>query len=162
VKPAYQPGRGVAFVRYENTDAYLAAVVDLQLNRSSGSVTLRHVWVAHDCGLIVNPDGLRNQIEGNVIQGSSRALLESIQWNAAGVTTVDWLTYPILTYNAVPDIDITLINRPDQPILGAGEPTTMVMAPAIGSAIFAQSGARLRRVPFTAAAVKAAIGQRGE
>ena len=157
VKPAYQPGRGVAFVRYETTEAYIATVVDLHVNRSSGSIEIRHVWVAHDCGLIVNPDGLRNQIEGNVIQGSSRALLESVRWNDAGVTAVDWSTYPILTYNAIPDIHITLINRPDQPILGAGEPTTMVMAPAIANAIFAQTGARIRRVPFTADAVKAAI-----
>jgi nicotinate dehydrogenase subunit B len=137
LKHAYRPGRGVAYVRYENTDAYLGAVVDLQVNRSSGDVTLRHVWVAHDCGLIVNPDGLRNQIEGNVVQGSGRALLEAVSFNADGVTSVDWTTYPILTYNAIPSIDITLINRPNQPILGAGEATTVLMAPAIANAIFA-------------------------
>jgi CO/xanthine dehydrogenase Mo-binding subunit len=147
----------VAFVRYENTDAYLGAVVDLAVNRKSGEVTLRHVWIAHDCGLIVNPDGLRNQIEGNVIQGSSRALLEAVTFNADGVTSVDWNTYPILTYNAVPSIDITLINRPDQPIFGAGEATSMLMPPAIANAIFAQTGARLRNVPFTPGRVKAAL-----
>jgi CO/xanthine dehydrogenase Mo-binding subunit len=157
LQPAYQPGRGVAFVRYENTDAYLGAVVDLAVNRKSGEVTLRHVWIAHDCGLIVNPDGLRNQIEGNVIQGSSRALLEAVTFNADGVTSVDWNTYPILTYNAVPSIDITLINRPDQPIFGAGEATSMLMPPAIANAIFAQTGARLRNVPFTPGRVKAAL-----
>lgn len=157
LQPAFQPGRGVAYVRYENTDAYLGAVVDVQVNRSSGEVTLRHVWVAHDCGLIVNPDGLRNQVEGNVVQGASRALLEAVAFDANGVTSVDWTTYPILTYNAVPSIDITLINRPDQPIFGAGEATTMLMAPAIANAIFAQTGARLRSVPFTAGRVKAAL-----
>jgi nicotinate dehydrogenase subunit B len=156
LKPAYQPGRGVAFVRYENRDAYLAAVVDLRANRGTGAVALRQVWIAHDCGLIVNPDGLRNQIEGNVIQGSSRALLESVSFNADGVSSVDWSTYPILTYEAVPAIDITLINRPTEPILGAGEAATLLMAPAIANAIFAQTGVRLRDVPFTPERVKAA------
>jgi CO/xanthine dehydrogenase Mo-binding subunit len=160
LRPAYQPGRGVAFVRYENTDAYLGAVVDLVVNHSSGDVRLRHVWVAHDCGLIVNPDGLRNQIEGNVVQGCSRALLESVTFDADGVTSVDWMTYPILTYNAIPSIDITLINRPDRPIFGAGEATTMLMAPAIANAIFAQTGVRLRSVPFTTRRVKAALASR--
>ena len=159
LKPAYRAGRGVAFVRYETTDAYLAAVVDLQVDRRSGAVTLRHVWVAHDCGLIVNPNGLRNQIEGNVIQGSSRALLESVAFDANGVTSVDWMTYPILTYKAVPTIDITLIDRPDQPIFGAGEATTLLMAPAIANAIFAQTGIRLRDVPFTPQRVKAALSR---
>jgi CO/xanthine dehydrogenase Mo-binding subunit len=160
LRPSYQPGRGVAFVRYENTDAYLGAVVDLVVNHSSGDVRLRHVWVAHDCGLIVNPDGLRNQIEGNVVQGCSRALLESVTFDADGVTSVDWMTYPILTYNAIPSIDITLINRPDRPIFGAGEATTMLMAPAIANAIFAQTGVRLRSVPFTTRRVKAALASR--
>jgi nicotinate dehydrogenase subunit B len=156
LKPAYQPGHGVAFVRYENRDAYLAALVDLQVSRESGAVTLRKVWIAHDCGLIVNPDGLRNQIEGNAIQGSSRALLESVSFSSDGVSSVDWSTYPILTYTAVPAIDITLINRPDQPILGAGEAATLLMAPAIANAIFARTGLRLRDVPFTAERVKTA------
>lgn len=147
LQPAYRPGRGVAFVRYDNK-TYLGAVVDLSVDQNKGAVELRHVWVAHDCGLIVNPDGLRNQIEGNVIQGASRALLEAVRFNADGVTSVDWATYPILTYTTVPRIDITLINHPDQPIWGAGEATTLLMAPAIANAIFAQTGARLRDVPL--------------
>lgn len=157
LRPAYAPGRGVAFVRYENVNAYVAAVVDLQVDRKSGDVALRHVWIAHDCGLVVNPNGLRNQIEGNVIQGSSRALRERVRFTAAGVTSVDWLTYPILRFSDVPEISVTLIDRPDQPIMGAGEATTTVMAPAIANAIFAQTGARLRSVPFTPEAVKAAL-----
>jgi nicotinate dehydrogenase subunit B len=158
VRPAYQPGRGVAFNRYANREAYLAAVVDLQVNRKTGAVKLNHVWVAHDCGLIVNPDGLRNQIEGNVIQGSSRALVEEVRFSADGVTSVDWVTYPILRFSEVPpQIDVTLINQPDQPIIGAGEATTTVMAPAIANAIFAQTGARVRDVPFTPARVKSAL-----
>jgi len=157
VRSAYQPTRGVAFVRYENNAAYVAAVVDLRVDRTSGQVNLNHVWVAHDCGLIVNPDGLRNQIEGNVIQAASRALIEEVRFSADGVTSVDWETYPILRFSGVPEIDITLIDRPDQPILGAGEATTTVIAPAIANAIFAQTGARLRDVPFTPARVKNAL-----
>lgn len=157
VRPAYQPGRGVAFNRYANREAYIAAVVDLTVDRKSGAVKLNHVWVAHDCGLIVNPNGLRNQIEGNVIQGSSRAMVEEVRFSADGVTSVDWVTYPILRFSEMPQIDVTLINQPDQPIIGAGEATTTVIAPAIANAIFAQTGARLRDVPFTPARVKSAL-----
>ncbi|MGB6986635.1 MAG: molybdopterin cofactor-binding domain-containing protein [Candidatus Aquilonibacter sp.] len=157
VRPAFRPGRGVAFVRYENNAAYVAAVVDLRVDHKSGHVKLNHVWVAHDCGLIVNPNGLRNQIEGNVIQAASRALVEEVRFSADGVTSRDWETYPILRFSDVPQIDVTLLDQPDQPILGAGEATTTVIAPAIANAIFAQTGARLRDVPLTPARVKAAL-----
>jgi nicotinate dehydrogenase subunit B len=151
VRPFYQPDRGVAFNRYANREAYLAAVVDLRVDRKSGKVKLNHVWVAHDCGLIVNPNGLRNQIEGNVIQAASRALIEEVRFSGEGVTSVDWETYPILRFKDVPQIDVTLIDRPDQPIIGAGEATSTAIAPAIANAIFAQTGARIRNVPFTPA-----------
>jgi nicotinate dehydrogenase subunit B len=157
VRPFYQSGRGVAFNRYANSEAYLAAVVDLHVDRKSGKVKLNHVWIAHDCGLIVNPNGLRNQIEGNVVQASSRALIEEVRFSADGVTSVDWETYPILRFSDMPQIDVTLIDRPDQPIIGAGEATSTLMAPIIANAIFAQTGARLRDVPFTPARVKAAL-----
>lgn len=157
VRPAYRPGRGVSFVRYENIHTYVAAVVDLHVDRSTGAVKLNHVWVAHDCGLVVNPDGLRNQIEGNVIQASSRALREQVRFSPEGVTSVDWESYPILHFSDVPAIDVTLIDRPDQPILGAGEATTTAIAPAIANAIFAQVGVRLRNVPFTPASIESAL-----
>jgi nicotinate dehydrogenase subunit B len=157
VAPQYRPGRGVAFVHYENTEALVAAVVDISVDRTTGVVRVNHVWIGHDCGLIVNPDGLRNQIEGNVIQATSRALHEAVRFDETRVTSVDWASYPILRFQEVPEVTITAIDRPHEEISGAGEATTTVMAPAIANAIFAQTGKRLRRVPFTPEAVLAAL-----
>jgi nicotinate dehydrogenase subunit B len=157
VAPQYQTGRGVAFVHYENTEALVAAVVDASVDRATGVVRVNHVWIAHDCGLIVNPDGLRNQIEGNVIQGTSRALHEAVRLDGSRVASVDWASYPILRFHEVPEVTITLIDRPQVKVAGAGEAATTVMAPAIANAIFAQTGKRLRRVPFTPEAMLAAL-----
>ena len=153
----YRAGRGVAFVHYENTQALVAAVADVSVDRNSGAVRVNHLWIAHDCGFIVNPDGLRNQIEGNAIQAASRALLEEVRFDKSGVKSVDWKTYPILRFETVPEVTIRLIDRRDQKIVGAGEATTTAIAPAIANAIFAQTGARVRRVPFTPATVKTAL-----
>jgi CO/xanthine dehydrogenase Mo-binding subunit len=109
---------------------------------------LNRVVVAHDCGLIINPDGLRNQIEGNVIQSASRALLEQVNFDNQRITSVDWRTYPILTFQDIPPIDIILIDHPDQPAYGAGEPATLTTAPAIANAVFDATGTRLRNVPL--------------
>jgi CO/xanthine dehydrogenase Mo-binding subunit len=150
-------GRGVAFARYETTDAYVAMIADVDVTPASGALRVRDVFVAHDCGLIVNPDGLRNQIEGAVIQGTSRALKEQVTFDRSSVTSVDWRTYPIVRFSEVPDVHITLIDRPAERPLGAGEPATIIVAPAIGNAVFAATGARLREVPFSAARVKIAL-----
>jgi nicotinate dehydrogenase subunit B len=157
VAPEYKPGRGVALVHYENTEAIVAAVVDLSIDRSSGVVRLNHAWIGHDCGLIVNPDGLRNQIEGNVIQATSRALHEAVQFDGSKIASVDWASYPILRFHEVPEVTIRLIDRPNDRLVGAGEAATTVIAPAIANAIFAQTGKRLRRVPFAPDAVLAAL-----
>jgi nicotinate dehydrogenase subunit B len=157
VAPQYKPGRGVAFVHYENTEALVAAVVDVSVDRETGVVRVNQVWIGHDCGLIVNPDGLRNQIEGNVIQATSRALHEAVRFDGSRVASVDWASYPILRFREIPEVSITAIDRPHEKISGAGEAATTVMAPAIANAIFAQTGKRLRRVPFTPDAVLAAL-----
>lgn len=150
-------GRGMAFIRYENTLAYVAVVAEVRVDRGSGQVQVTHVSVAHDCGLIINPDGLKNQIEGNVIQATSRALKEQVVFDQSRVTSLDWRSYPILTFPEVPTVDIALINRPDQPALGAGEIASLPMAPAIANAIFDATGRRLRTIPFTPDTVKAAL-----
>ena len=156
--PAGTSGRGVAFVRYVNASAYVAAVVRVAVDRASGKVGVPYVAVAHDCGLIVNPDGVKNQIEGNVIQAMSRALLEEVQFDATSVTSIDWSAYPIMRFADVPqEIAITLIDRPEQPVLGAGEAATSPIAPAIANAIFDATGVRLRALPFTAERVKQAL-----
>ena len=152
-------GRGIAFVQYENDEAYVATVAHVHVNRASGAVRVKRIVVAHDCGLIINPDGLRNQIEGNVIQSASRALKEQVTWNESCITSVDWESYPILKFSEVPEVEIALINRPNEPAVGAGEPSTVTTAAAIANAIFAATGARVREIPFTAKRVKAAMGR---
>jgi CO/xanthine dehydrogenase Mo-binding subunit len=98
----------------------------------------------------VNPDGLRNQIEGNIIQTLSRTLHEEVKFDERSVTTRDWETYPILTFPEVPPLEVALIDRPDQPSYGAGEAASAPVAAALANAIFDATGIRLRRVPFGA------------
>jgi nicotinate dehydrogenase subunit B len=148
-------GRGIAFVQRSGT--VVAAIAEVEIDRRSGKVWPRKWVVAHDCGLIVNPGGLRSCIEGNIVQGTSRALWEEVRFDAKNVTSVDWLTYPILDIAEAPEtIDIVLVDRPELPPQGAGEPSTRPVAAAIANAIFDATGIRLRRVPFTPERIKAA------
>jgi len=152
-------GRGVALTRH--SDVYVTVVADVEVNRTSGQVAVKRIVCAHDCGLMVNPDGVRNQVEGNVIQGVSRALLEEVAYDANGVTSLDWQSYPILRFPDVPDVEVVLINRPEMPALGAGEPSTVPVAAAIANAIFDATGARLREAPFTPKRVLAGLKEKG-
>jgi nicotinate dehydrogenase subunit B len=154
-------GRGIAFAQYENEAAYVAAVAQVSVDAATGEVRVKRVVAAHDCGLIINPDGVRNQVEGNVVQSMSRALKEQVTFDELHVTSVDWDSYPILKFSEVPEVEVVLIDRPDQKSVGAGEPATTTTAPAIANAIFAASGARVRQVPFTPGRIKAALGERG-
>ena len=142
-------GRGVSYVKYELVRTYVGVVADVEVDKKTGKVAVKKFYVAHDCGQIINPDGLKNQIEGNVVQTTSRTLLEELQFDRAKVTTVDWKTYPILKFPDVPDVAIDLIDRPTEKPWGAGEPTAAVVPSAIANAIFDATGARLRSVPFT-------------
>jgi CO/xanthine dehydrogenase Mo-binding subunit len=150
-------GRGVAFAWYENDQAIVTSIARVQVDTSSGVVRVKRIVVAHDCGLIINPDGLKNQIEGNTIQSLSRALKEEVQFDEMRIKSIDWDTYPILTFSEVPEVDIVLVNRPDLPAVGAGEPSTTTTAAAVANAIFDATGARLRRIPFTPDRVKQAL-----
>ena len=154
-RPAIVRGRGVGISGLAGT--VVAQIADVDVNRSTGTVTVRKVTVAHDCGIIVNPDGLRNQIEGNIIQGCSRALMEEVDFDAAGVKNLNWNSYPIIRFREVPEVDIVLINRPELPPMGAGEASTTAVAAAIGNAIFDAVGVRLRQVPFTPERVRADV-----
>jgi nicotinate dehydrogenase subunit B len=151
-------GRGVAISGLAST--VVVQVAEVEVDKSNGKVTVKRVTVAHDCGLIVNPDGLRNQIEGNVIQGVSRGLMEEVQFDSAGVKSLDWHTYPIITFLDVPDVDIELIDQPEMPSLGAGEASTIAVAAAIANAIFDAVGVRLREVPLTPQRVLTALNSR--
>ena len=150
-------GRGVSYVKYELVRTYVGAVAEVEVNRKSGAVTVRRFYVTHDCGQIINPDGLKNQIEGNIIQTTSRTLVEDLQFNRSTVTSRDWAGYPILRFPGIPDVVIELIDRPAEVPWGAGEPTTAVVPSAISNAVFDAVGVRLRSVPFTPDKVLAAL-----
>jgi len=142
-------GRGVSYCKYELIRTYIAAVAEVEVKRSTGDIRVTRFYVAHDCGQIVNPDGIRNQIEGNVIQTVSRTLKEELKFNRSTVTSLDWVSYPILTFPEVPEIVMDLIDRPAEKPWGVGEPSAAVVPSAISNAVFDATGARLRSVPYT-------------
>lgn len=150
-------GRGVSYVKYELVRTYVGVVADVEVNRRTGKIRVERFYVAHDCGQIINPDGLRNQIDGNVIQTVSRTLIEDLQWNRSTVTSLDWRTYPILQFPDVPEVVIDLIDRPKERPWGAGEPTAAVVPSAISNAVYDAVGIRMRSVPFTPDKVLAAL-----
>jgi len=154
-------GRGISCVLYEGDNGYAALVAEVDVDVSSGVVTPRRFVVAHDCGPISNPDGVRNQIEGGVLQGLSRAMGEEVTWDAKKVTSIDWRTSHSLPLGFdVPVIETVLINRTDVPATGAGETAITLVAAAVGNAIFDATQARVREVPFTAERVRRAIAER--
>jgi CO/xanthine dehydrogenase Mo-binding subunit len=152
-------GRGISYLRYSNAGTYVAAVAEVAVNRKTGEIKVERVCVAHDCGLVVNPDGTTNQVEGGTIQTVSRTLMESVRWDRREVLSRDWASYPILRHDQVPKVEVDLIDRPDQPTFAAGEPTPCAIPAAIGNAVFDATGARLREVPFTPERVKAALAR---
>jgi CO/xanthine dehydrogenase Mo-binding subunit len=153
-------GRGIAYMRYKQSENYIATIIEVGVDTVSGRIDVRRVTCAHDCGLIVNPDGLKNQIEGCVVQTLSRALHEEVKFDRARVTSVDWVSYPVLRFSEAPPVEVLLVDRPDQPLLGAGEAATAPVAAALANAIFDATGVRLRSVPFTRERIKAALATR--
>jgi CO/xanthine dehydrogenase Mo-binding subunit len=150
-------GRGISYVKYELVRTYIAAVAEVEVNRSTGDIRVTRFYVVHDCGQIINPNGVKAQIEGNVIQTVSRTLKEEVTYDRSMVTSLDWASYPILTFPEVPEIVIELIDRPTEKPWGAGEPTAAVIPAAISNAVFDATGVRLRSVPFKRDKVKAAL-----
>lgn len=151
-------GSGFAFARYKNLAAYCAVAMEAEVDRDSGRVRLRRVIAAIDTGQVVNPDGVRNQIEGAILQSASWTLYESISFDRTRITSVDWSTYPILRFQSVPDsIEVHIIDRPGLPFLGAGEAGQGPAAAAIANAIADATGQRLRDLPLTAERIKDAI-----
>jgi CO/xanthine dehydrogenase Mo-binding subunit len=149
-------GRGIAYSQRNGTR--VAVVAEVEVDRASGKIWARKFTVAHDCGQIINPDGLEKCIEGNIVQGVSRTLWEEVKFDNKNVTSVDWQTYPILDITETPEkVDFVLINHPELPPTGAGEPSIRPVAAAIANAIFDATGVRIRRVPFSPEHVKAAL-----
>jgi nicotinate dehydrogenase subunit B len=150
-------GRGLSYVKYELNRTYVGAVAEAEVNRHTGEIRVPRFYVVHDCGQIINPDGAENQIDGNVIQTVSRTLLEELTWDNSMVTSLDWASYPIITFPDVPEVVTDLIDRPNEKPWGAGEPSAAVIPAAISNAVFDAIGVRLRSVPFAPAKMKAAM-----
>lgn len=150
-------GRGVSYVKYELVRTYVGVVAEVEVDRTSGDIKVTKFYVAHDCGQIINPNGVQAQIEGNIIQTVSRTMKEQLTFDRGMVTSLDWASYPILTFPEVPEIVIDLIDRPNEKPWGAGEPTAALVPSAISNAVFDATGARLRSVPFKREKVKAAL-----
>jgi len=150
-------GRGFSYVRYKQAENYVAMAMEVTVERTTGKINVQRVTCAHDCGLVINPDSLRNQIEGSIVQTLSRALHEEVKFDRSRVTSIDWASYPILTFPEMPAIEVALIDRPTLPPLGAGEASTAPVAAALGNAVFDATGLRLRAVPFLPARVKAGL-----
>jgi nicotinate dehydrogenase subunit B len=149
-------GRGIAYAQRSGTR--VAVIAEVEVDRSSGKIWARKFTVAHDCGQIINPDGLEKAIEGNIVQGVSRTLWEEVKFDNKTVTSIDWMTYPILDITETPEaIDIVLLDHPEIAPTGAGEPSTRPVAAAIANAIFDATGVRIRRVPFSPDNVKASF-----
>jgi nicotinate dehydrogenase subunit B len=150
-------GRGCSYVKYELVRTYIGTVAEVEVNRTTGEVHVSKFCVVHDCGQIINPIGVKAQIEGCVIQTASRTLKEELTFDRSMVTSLDWASYPILTFPEVPEIEIELIDRPTEKPWGVGEPTAAVVASSISNAVFDATGVRLRSVPFKREKVKAAL-----
>jgi len=139
-------GRGLGFAQYKNASAYCVVVADIEV---AEKIRLRKVFAVVDAGQVVNPDGVRNQIEGGIVQAASWTLKEQVSWDASGVRTRSWEDYPILRFDEVPEIEVAILDRPGEPSLGTGECAAGPTAAALGNALFDALGIRVRDLPLT-------------
>jgi nicotinate dehydrogenase subunit B len=153
----YLTGTGFSAHRYEGNLGYNAVALNLTVDTKTGKVRVNHVWSAQDCGPAINPDGMKQQAEGCVMQGISRSLIEELRWNKDGILSRDWVSYPVIRFTDMPKFDFQIIDRKDQAAVGAGEVLITNMPSAISSAIFDATGKRMRQLPFTPARVRAAL-----
>jgi nicotinate dehydrogenase subunit B len=151
-------GWGIGFAKYKTLATYVAVVAEIELDRRTGSIRVPKVVVAADAGQIINPNGLKNQLEGGVIQSTSWTLHEAVRFDATHIVSRDWASYPILTMLEAPQVVVELIDRPDEPSLGAGEASSGPTAAAIANAVAHATGARVRDLPLSPDRIKAALG----
>jgi CO/xanthine dehydrogenase Mo-binding subunit len=142
-------GRGVAYTRYKNISTYVAVIVEIDVDRATGKIRVTRAVAAADAGLVINPDGVISQYEGGIVQGLSWALKEQLRFDRQAITSVDWAGYPIMSFEEVPPIEVVLLNRPDDPSLGAGEATVGPASAALANALANATGRRLRHLPLT-------------
>jgi CO/xanthine dehydrogenase Mo-binding subunit len=148
-------GRGVAMGGFAG--ALPASVVDIEVDRKTGKIAVKHVYTVQDNGLGANPAAIENQMVGCVIQACSRALLEEVRFSKVRQTSLDWASYPILRFKDAPNVTVKHVQRLDQPAAGSGEPATAAIAAGIANAFFDATGARLTRVPFTPGYVRGVL-----
>lgn len=171
-RPQWQPkaaegdilrGRGFAYALYVHSKfpgygaAWSAWITDVAVNKTTGDVSVVRVVAGQDSGLMINPEGVKHQIHGNVIQSTSRALKEEVTFDRIGVASKEWGAYPIITFPEVPKIDVLMLPRDDQPPLGVGESASVPSAAAIANAIFDATGVRFRELPFTPERIRAGL-----
>jgi len=142
-------GRGIAFAKYKNIAGYCAVALEVEVNKQNGRIRVLRAVASADCGHMVNPDGVSNQIEGGLIQSLSWTLKEEVQMNETQVLSRDWNSYPILTFSEIPPIEVVLIDRPGQPYLGTGEASQGPTGAALANAVFDATGIRFRTLPLT-------------
>ncbi len=158
--PASAPGRigrGIAFAQYKNLSTYAALVADVSVNPDSGQIRVLRTYAAIDVGQVINPDGVKNQIEGGIVQATSWTLKEQVEFSSGRIDSTDWASYPILRFSEIPEIEIALIDRPELAFVGAGEAVQGPMAAAIANALMDAVGVRLRDAPLTPERVVAAL-----
>jgi len=142
-------GHGFAFARYKNLGAYLAVAVEVSVDLDLGRIRLRRAVAAVDSGEAVNPDGIRNQVQGGIVQSASWTLYEAVNFDQTRILSKDWSTYPILRFPSVPDsVEVEVIDRPGQPFLGTGEASQGPTAAALANAVADATGIRTREIPF--------------
>jgi len=147
LKPAKNEGLGFAFSRYKNSASYCSVAANVYVNPSTGSVQIKKMWAVIDAGETINPDGLKNQTEGGMIQSASWALKEKVQFDENHITSLDWETYPIFRFPDIPEVEVEIINRPEEPPLGAGEAAQGPATAAVINAIWDATGIRIRDLP---------------
>ena len=156
-------GRGFAYAVYIHgpfpgkAAAWAAWVADVAVNQVTGEIAVSRVVCGQDTGAVINPDGVRHQIHGNIIQSTSRILKEEVNFSSTAVASLDWGAYPILKFPELPDVDVLMIPRPEEPPLGAGESASVPSAAAIANAVFDATGVRFRELPLTPERVRAAL-----
>jgi nicotinate dehydrogenase subunit B len=152
-------GRGFAFARYKNLAAYCAIAMEVEVERETGDVRVGRVVAAIDSGDAVNPDGIRNQIEGGIVQSISWTMYEAVTWDSKRITSRDWARYPVIRFPNVPrSVDVHVIHRPGEAFLGTGEAAQGPAAAALANAVADASGARIRDIPLNPARIRTALG----
>ena len=154
LKPIANTGIGMAFSRYKNSASYCAVAAKVLVQPKEGTIQVQKMWAAIDAGEVINTDGLINQTEGGMIQSASWTIMEQVQFDAQHITSRDWVTYPIMRFNQVPEVEVVVLNQPNEKAMGAGEAAQGPAAAAIANAVYKAGGKRIRHLPLIKEMIK--------